>query len=614
MQMIEQNRKIYGIADWGGGYFDIDAGGHVCVKPDTSAQQCIDLWKIVDSLQARNIGLPVLLRFTDILADRIHALQHGFARACRENHYAGSYTPVYPIKVNQQRSVIEAILAAGNVGLEAGSKPELLAIMGFSGQGMVVCNGYKDRAYIRLALIGLRMGLNLYLVIEKSSELDLVIAEANNLGIHPKLGIRIRLASISNGKWQNSGGEKSKSGFHAREIAGMIERLEHAGLLDSLQLMHFHMGSQVANIHDIKTALREAGQFYAALHQLGAGIKVVDVGGGLAIDYEGSNSRNEFPSNYSIDEYARNVVRNFAEVCARERLPQPAIVTESGRAITAHHAVLITDVIDVERQAEEPLGQSNAAIFHQHSRAYIDSNPLESWHDAQFDINEARALFAQGRLQLKELAAAERHYLAVCQQIQRCLDPENHAQREVLHELQEKLADKVFCNFSLFQSMPDVWAISQVFPVMPIQRLDELPARRAVIQDLTCDSDGRIDRYIDARNIEKTMRLHDIHADETYLLGFFLLGAYQEILGDMHNLFGDTHAVDIAINRDGFRITGTAPGETVRDLLDYVHIDPEMLLRRYREKLNGAGLSLRQRQQFEQELTTGLTGNTYLEK
>ena len=614
MQMIERNREIYGIAHWGAGYFDIDARGRVCVQPAAAARQCIDLREIIDALRVRNIGFPVLLRFTDILADRIHALQRGFASACREHRYAGSYIPVYPIKVNQQRSVIEAILAAGDVGLEAGSKPELLAIMGFSEHGMVICNGYKDRAYIRLALIGLQMGLNLYLVIEKPSELELVIAEAMNLGVRPRLGIRIRLASISDGKWQNSGGEKSKFGFHASEITSMIERLENAGLLNTLQLMHFHMGSQVANIHAIKTALREAGQFYAALHQLGAAIKTVDVGGGLAVDYDGSQSRNEFSCNYSIDEYARNVVRCFAEICAKQQLPQPDIITESGRAITAHHAVLITDVIAVERLAEEPVGQSGSMVFHQHSREYIDSNPLESWHDAQFDINEARTLFAQGRLQLDELAAAERQYLAVCQRIEQSLDPGNHAQREVLHELREKLADKVFCNFSLFQSMPDVWGIAQVFPIMPLQRLDELPSRRAVIQDLTCDSDGRMDHYIDAQNIEKTMRLHDIGGGENYLLGFFLLGAYQEILGDMHNLFGETHAVDIALEHDSYRIIEATQAATVSDLLAHVHIDADTLQRRYREKLAGAALTNRQRQLFEQELMQALAGNTYLEK
>ncbi|MGZ5053208.1 MAG: biosynthetic arginine decarboxylase, partial [Methylobacter sp.] len=345
---IEQSAQTYAIDNWGHGYFSINAEGHVSVKPCSDKAVELDLYEIAQSLNDKKLSLPVLVRFTDILKDRVTQLSRAFEKACINNDYRGCYTPVYPIKVNQQRQVVEGILAADNIGLEAGSKPELLAIMALSNQGVVVCNGYKDRAYIRLALIGLKMGLNLHLVIEKPLELELIIEEAARLNIKPQLGVRIRLSSISAGKWQNSGGEKSKFGFHAHEVLQLVQRLKQVDMLDTLKLMHFHMGSQIANIHDIKVALKEAGQFYVELHRLGANIKIVDAGGGLGVDYDGSHSRRESSINYSLDEYAQNIVRSFADICAEKQVPQPDIITESGRALTAHHAVLITNVTDIE--------------------------------------------------------------------------------------------------------------------------------------------------------------------------------------------------------------------------------------------------------------------------
>lgn len=608
-------KELYAIDSWGDGYFDINAEGHVCVKPHSDSDVCLDLFEIAQALQRDGLAAPVLVRFTDILADRVHSLQRGFEQACAQHGYSGAYTPVYPIKVNQQRKVIEGISKADGIGLEAGSKAELLAILGLSkAQGLVVCNGYKDRGYIRLALIGLQMGLNLYIVIEKPSELDILIDEARRLGVRPQLGVRIRLASISAGKWQNSGGEKSKFGFHANEVLRLIDRLQQENWLDTLQLMHFHMGSQIANIHDIKAALREAGQFYAQLRQLGAPIKVVDAGGGLGVDYDGSRSRGECSMNYSIDEYAQNIVRGFAEVCSCYDLPHPDIVTESGRAITAHHAVLITDIIDIETADASDVAQFDAATGQQHDIGRIDRNALESYHDAQFDLAQARAAFVQGDSSLAELANAERLYVAICQQVKKRLNPNNHAHREILKELEEKLADKLFCNFSLFQSLPDIWGIDQVFPVMPIHRLGEAPLRRAVLQDLTCDSDGRIDCYVDSQNLEKTLPVHDIKPGEPYYIGFFLVGAYQEILGDMHNLFGDTHSINIELDGDGYRCGDALHGENVSDLLDYVHINPDELKAAYRQKLAAADLPEEQRHAFEQELFAGLTAYTYLEK
>jgi arginine decarboxylase len=601
---IRRSAEIYAIDHWGDGYFTINSNGHVCVKPSSDQAVELDLCEIAKSLHEKKLSLPVLVRFTDILKDKVNRLNKAFENACTKYGYTGRYTPVYPIKVNQQRQVVEGILKASRIGLEAGSKPELLAIMALSNQQVVVCNGYKDRAYIRLALIGQKMGLDLYLVIEKPVELELIIEESRKLGICPNIGVRVRLSSISAGKWQNSGGEKSKFGLHAHELLQLVKRLKEAHLLDALKLMHFHMGSQIANIHDIKVALKEAGQFYVELRRLGAPIKIVDAGGGLGVDYDGSRSRRESSMNYSVDEYAQNIVRSFAEICAEKEAPEPDIITESGRAITAHHAVLITNVTDIESPYQD--GEPSALP------ARI--NPVELYHDAQFALAEARTSFAQDKLDIEGLAQAENAYALLCRQLQRRLNPAYQNEAAILQELNEKLADKVFCNFSLFQSMPDIWGIDQIFPIMPIHRLGERPTRRAVLQDLTCDSDGRIDQYIDGQNIEKTLPVHPIDSREPYLIGFFMVGAYQEILGDMHNLFGDTHAINIELDEHGYHFYDFQEGEHVSDLLDYVHIRPEELKAAYREKLAASGLSERERREYEQELGAGLTSYTYLEK
>ncbi len=602
LSIVDQTKLIYAIEQWGGGYFNINSKGNVCVKPRSGSDYTLDLYELAQSLKSRNLSFPVLIRFIDILRDRINALQKTFDKACINNGFNGKYTPIYPIKVNQQRQVIEGILTADKIGLEAGSKAELLAILGLSDKGMVICNGYKDQAYIRLALIGIKMGLNLYIVIEKPSELDIVIAQSRQLGVIPQLGVRVRLSSISSGKWQNSGGEKSKFGLHPGEIVRLVKKLEGAGLLQSLQLMHFHMGSQIANIHDIKNGLQEAARYYAELRLLGADITVVDAGGGLGIDYDGSQSRNECSINYSLEEYAQNIIACFAGFCNEFRLPHPDIVTESGRAITAHHALLVTNVIDIETvNGESGSGQ-------------LKPNIVESYHDAQFDLKEARAMFLQNKLDLPGLAEAEKHYIAVCRQIKTKLDANIQTHQQVLQELHEKLADKFFCNFSLFQSMPDVWGINQVFPIMPIHRLNEMPDRHAVIQDLTCDSDGRIDCYVNRQNTEKTLAVHQADGNSSYLIGFFLLGAYQEILGDMHNLFGDTDSINIEMDESGYHFAEPVKGEHVSDLLDYVHIDPDKLKQAYRRKLARTALTEQQQQQLEVELTEGLTAYTYLEK
>lgn len=602
---IEQSTHTYSINNWGDGYFAINAKGHVCVKPSSDKEIELDLYDIAQSLKDKNLSLPVLVRFTDILKDRVTRLNDAFEKACVTNNYQGQYTPVYPIKVNQQRQVVEGILSAEKIGLEAGSKPELLAVMALSNKGVVVCNGYKDRAYIRLALIGIKMGLNLYLVIEKPLELELIIEEAAKLNVKPQLGVRVRLSSISTGKWQNSGGEKSKFGLHAHEVLQLIERLKQNHLLDSLKLLHFHMGSQIANIHDIKIALKEAGQFYVELHRLGAEIKIIDAGGGLGVDYDGSGSRRESSINYSLDEYAQNIVRSFAKLCTEKKIPHPDIITESGRALTAHHAVLITNVTDVES-----IYTNNEELL----ALPVVHNNVEHFHDAQYALTEARARFTQDKLSITELAKAENDYALICQQIKSQLNSNTQSEAIILEELNEKLADKVFCNFSLFQSMPDIWGIDQIFPIMPIHRLNEQPTRRAVIQDLTCDSDGRIDQYIDGQNIENTMPLHSIDSNKPYFIGFFMVGAYQEILGDMHNLFGDTHSINIMLDDNGYHFYDFQEGEHVSDLLDYVHISSEELKAGFRDKLVKSNLCELEQLDFEKELIAGLTSYTYLEK
>ncbi|MDD4913917.1 MAG: biosynthetic arginine decarboxylase [Methylococcales bacterium] len=601
---IEQSKQLYAINQWGDGYFSINGKGHVCVRPQSGCNTEIDLFEVALALQEKGLNFPVLIRFTDILGDRIRRLQQAFEDACASHQYQGRYTPVYPIKVNQQGNVVASIVSTDGIGLEAGSKPELLAILGLTRSGgTIVCNGYKDRFYIRMALMGQMMGLSVFIVIEKPSELELIIEEAARLQVRPQIGIRVRLSTISAGKWQNSGGEKSKFGLHASEVLQLIAGLKQQDMLDCLQLMHFHMGSQIANIHDIKLALKEAAQFYLQLRKLGAPISTIDAGGGLGVDYDGSGSRRECSINYSLAEYAENIVRSFAEISREYRLPQPDIITESGRAITAHHAVMITNVTEVE-SLQGGIDVSKA----------VSQNIAETYHNAQFDMAEARAQFVQGDLALTELAEAEQRYISLCRLVQRRLNTDNHHHREILQELDEKLADKVFCNFSLFQSMPDVWGIDQIFPIMPIHKLDQLPGQRAVIQDLTCDSDGRIDQYVDRQNISNTLALHSIDLSQPYLLGFFMLGAYQEILGDMHNLFGDTHSINVELDGDGYRFGDFMEGEDVGELLEYVHIDAEALKAAYQSKLDASPLSIDQKQAFQQELLAGLNAYTYLEK
>ena len=623
---IAKARELYNTARWSGGYFDIDEHGHVVARPTRDPDHAgIDLMAVADEAVAAGLSLPVLVRFVDILRDRVDSLCNAFGEAMASLDYAGRYTAVYPIKVNQQRRVVEEILAWGGdrVGLEAGSKPELMAVLALAPAGStVICNGYKDREYIRLALLGQRLGLRVFIVLEKRSEVELVIREAERLGIRPNLGIRVRLASIGAGKWQNTGGEKGKFGLSASQALEVIERLRGVRMDDCLTLLHFHLGSQIPNVRDIQRGMREAGRFYAELRRLGLPVGTVDVGGGLGVDYEGTRSRSYCSMNYSPQEYAFNVVRSLREICAEEDLPHPDIITESGRAMTAHHAVLLTNVIDVDRVPEadgiEPPVDEDPFVLHDLWAVYADEpggrSPVEVYHDAVHALSEAQGMYVHGVLTLVQRAKAERLYQAVCKRILPQLAAGSRRHREVVDELNEKLADKLFCNLSVFQSVPDVWAIDQIFPILPLSGLDERPTARVVLEDLTCDSDGMIQNYVDGEGIESTLPLPPFRPGEPYLLGLFMVGAYQEILGDMHNLFGDTHSINVELTADGgHRLTDPQHGDTVESVLRYVRFDRESLLEGYRQKVEGSDLGEDERRAFFRELEAGLDGYTYLE-
>ncbi len=611
----------YGVGRWGEGYFGINDNGHATVRPHPKHEHDIDLFELAQDLTASGLRLPVLVRFNDILQHRVQRLCGAFADAAAALDYTGGYRAVYPIKVNQQRSVVEQIVAGGGdcVGLEAGSKPELMAVLATAPQGgVIVCNGYKDREYIRLALIGRRLGYAVYIVIEKPTELDLVFAEAADLGIDPLLGVRVRLAAVAAGKWQNSGGAKSKFGLSASQVLEFVERLRERGCLHWLALLHSHIGSQIPDLRDIHHGINEATRYFVELRRLGADIRVIDVGGGLGIDYEGSRSQHYCSTNYDLSAYAEEVLRPIARICEEHDLPQPMVFSESGRAMTAHHAVLITDVIEreqpfVDLEVGEPVDDDLLHRLKELLAAVSDGVPTQSFQNARHLLAEANERFAQGTMSLQNRAVAETLFFAIAREVKRALRLESRRHRELLEALNEMLANRVFCNFSLFQSLPDIWAIEQIFPVMPLQRLNELPDQAALMHDLTCDSDGCIENYVDQDGVENTLMLHEPRAGEPYLLGIFLVGAYQEILGDMHNLFGDTDAVNVVTEAGGkYRLAEPERGDSVDELLRYVHFDPEAMLTSYLQRLRAEGVSEAYIDSYYRELKAGLRGYTYL--
>ena len=618
---IDHARKTYSIPHWTEGYFDVDAQGRIVVHPHGAQAPGAALSEIVDAAQASGAKLPLLVRFPQILGDRLGKLQAAFAEAQREYDYAGGYTAVYPIKVNQHAAVAGTLAshAGEGFGLEAGSKPELMAVLALSRPGgLIVCNGYKDREYIRLALIGRKLGMQTFIVVEKPSELPLVMQEAKALGVKPGLGVRMRLASLGAGKWQNSGGDKAKFGLSPRQVLDLWKTLRDSDMGDCLGLLHFHMGSQISNVRDIANGMREATRYFVELSKLGATVTHVDVGGGLGVDYEGTRSRSYCSINYGIQQYASSIVQPLAEACEENKIAPPRVVTECGRAMTAHHAMLVTNVSEVERAPEGrvPPAHEDEVPTIRHLRetyAEIDTRPaVELFHEAQHHHSEGLSLYALGQLDLVARARLDDLFYAIAHAVRARLTYDEKSHRDLLDELNERLVDKYFVNFSLFESMPDVWAIDQVFPIVPIERLDERPDRRGVIADLTCDSDGKIDTYVVSEDLHSSLPLHGLRAGERYRIGFFMLGAYQEILGDIHNLFGDTDAIEVRVGDDGFKVTQQRKGDTTDVMLDYVGYKLDDLRRIYRAKVGAVDLSKGEAARLNEALENGLTAYTYL--
>jgi arginine decarboxylase len=619
---IADARRTWSIANWGEGYFDVGDDGTLRVRPRREDGPEIRLPDVVAAAQAQGLRLPLLVRFSDILLDRRERLQGAFAKAMREWDYPGGYTAIYPIKVNQQKGVAGELAATGGdgFGLEAGSKPELMAVLALAKPGsVVICNGYKDREYVRLALIGRKLGLEIYVVIEKPSELGHVIEEARALGVEPLLGVRMRLASLGAGKWQNTGGDKGKFGLTPRQLLDLLDELKAAKLSHTLKLLHFHMGSQMSNVRDIAGGMREAVRYVVELEKAGVTVDYLDVGGGLGVDYEGTRSRSDCSINYSLDQYASTVVQAIAEAVEELGFKPPRVLTESGRAMTAHHAVLVVNVSEVEMAPEGavPPPRDDEPLVLRHLREILDEidarPPTELYHEAQYRLSEGHSLYALGQLGLADRARLDDLYYAILNAVRPRLKPEEPPQRQIIDELNTKLVDKYFVNFSVFESIPDVWAIDQVFPIVPIEGLDRAPERRGVIADLTCDSDGRIDQYVDSDGVDVSLPLHALRDGEPYRLGIFLVGAYQETLGDIHNLFGDTDAVNVRIDaKGGFEFAHVKRGDTADVMLDYVGYDLGALRAAYRDKIREAGLGGDEAARIEKTLEAGLTAYTYL--
>lgn len=626
--------NAYNIDWWGNGYFSVNEKGHVTVNPtkseQTSVNQVIDLSELVNERLEKGQKLPALFCFPQILQSRLHDINKAFKDARQEYGYSKDYFLVYPVKVNQHKRVLDALTNTSEpIGLEAGSKAELMAVLAHAGRtrSIIVCNGYKDREYIRLALDGLKMGHTVFLVIEKMSELKIVLEESQRLNVTPKLGVRARLASQGSGKWQSSGGERSKFGLDASQVLTLVETLKADNKLHWLELLHFHLGSQMSNIRDITKGVKESAKFYTELSKLGVNIKYFDVGGGLGVDYEGTRSQSDCSVDYSLKEYANNIIWTIGDECRANGLEEPTIITESGRALTVYHAVLIANAIGIERnefnQPSLPDEGSCDALFRlfetwDEIEKDQNSRSLREWlHDSQYDLQEVHEGYAAGCVPLTQRAKAEQIYLCICNKIQSLLDPANKSHRAIIDELQERMADKIYLNFSLFQSLPDAWGINQIFPVMPIENLDKPLTRRAVILDITCDSDGAIKQYLDDDDITSTMPFPEYEPHKPPLIGVFMVGAYQEILGNMHNLFGNTEALDVTIDNEGkVTVALSDEGSTVDDMLRYVLLDPSKLLHEFSAEVisNHNKLDEKTQRAFIEEFKAGLYGYTYLEE
>jgi arginine decarboxylase len=621
--------ELYEIERWGKGYFSIGANGHVCVHPNKDPERSIDLKQLADHLQLRGLGLPILIRFRDILRQRLADIHSAFQSAITQHQYEGRYFCVYPIKVNQQRQVVEEVLDFGRpfqFGLEAGSKPELLAVIAMaSNDTPIICNGFKDAEFIEMAMLAQKMGRRIIPVVEKYTELGLILEYAKKVGVRPQIGMRVKLAARGGGRWQSSGGYRSKFGLTVAEVRQGLSELRAQGMEDCFKLLHFHLGSQIPNIRIVKGALNEAARIYAELVKDGAGLEYLDVGGGLGVDYDGSQTNFESSVNYTLEEYANDVVYHIQTVCDDAGVRHPTIVSESGRAVVAYHSVLIFNVLGVAGFGEEDLpvnGNGDEAL----EQPIIDlketyqnltaRNALEGYHDAQQALDMALNLFNGGYLPLEQRCQAETLYWSICAKLRKLVKQMDDVPED-LQGLDDTLADTYFCNFSLFQSIPDSWAIKQLFPLMPIHRLNEAPTRQAVLGDITCDSDGKIDQFIDRRDVKRTIALHPFDG-APYYLGVFLVGAYQEILGDLHNLFGDTHAVHVSLDATGnVVIDSVIKGDTVREVLKYVEFDSDMLVRKLHDTVEAAvretRMTIEESGRLLRFYEDGLHGYTYLE-
>jgi arginine decarboxylase len=624
---VRDSLDLYNVAAWGAGFFTINEKGHVEVRPRGEQEGGIDLLDLVMDLHQRGLRTPLLVRFSDILASRVKGLCAAFQKAINDYGYTGSYRGVYPIKVNQQRHVVEEIVEYGaseRVGLEAGSKPELLIALAIldTPEALIICNGYKDRAYIEMALLAQRLGRTPIIVVDRFREVDLIIKTARELGIRPHIGVRARLSTKGAGKWIESTGDRSKFGLTAVEIVEAVDRLCAEDMLDCLELIHFHIGSQITAIRAHKDALTEASRVFVGLFQMGARPRFLDVGGGLGVDYDGSQTNFHSSMNYSVQEYANDVVAAIQEGCDKEHIPHPDIVTESGRAMTAHHSVLIFDVLGVNEmisgKAPEPVRDDDHKVIrdlHEIWASVSQKNVQEAYHDSLQLKEEATTLFALGYLDLRGRARVERLFWDCCEKILRIVREMPYVPDD-LEPLEKGLADTYYGNFSVFQSAPDHWAVKQLFPVMPIHRLDERPTRRGVFADLTCDSDGKIDKFIDQRDVKHVLELH-LWNGSPYYMGVFLVGAYQEILGDLHNLFGDTDAVHVRLGADGrYEVEHVVEGDEVTDVLRYVQYDKGTLIEKVRRTIETAmrdgQISLEDSARLRRHYEQGLQEYTYL--
>ena len=628
---VADSAETYGIGRWGGGYFSINDLGNLVVTPTEDSAHQVDLKALVDEIQRRGLQLPLLLRFSDILRSRSQLINEAFARSIKECEYGGGYRGVYPIKVNQSRRVVEEVVEFGrpyHYGLEAGSKPELLAIMALHDdeRALVICNGYKDDEYIKTALLASKLGRTVILVVEKPSELDQIHRVARQVGIRPTLGLRAKLSARGAGRWEQSGGDRSKFGLSAAEMVTAVRKLREWDELDALRLLHFHLGSQISSIRSIKNALTEASRYYVELYNTGCDkLEYFDVGGGLGVDYDGSQTNFASSMNYSVQEYANDVVFAVQQGCDAAEVPHPTIVSESGRAIAAHHSVLVVNVLGVSPpfadnrpdelpEDAEPVARHLLETFN----SVNSKNVLESYHDAVDYKDQALQLFNLGHLSLDMRVQCEQLFWGISRKILGIVRTMQHVPED-LQGLERTLSDTYFCNFSMFQSLPDVWAIDQLFPIAPIHRLDEEPNQRGVLADITCDSDGKIDSFIDQRDVKNVLELHSKPKNEDYYLGIFLVGAYQEILGDMHNLFGDTNTVHVSLGPDGgYFIEDVVAGDTISDVLRYVDYAPEELVKRLRRNVERAlrekRITLDESRQLINSYCEGLNGYTYLQK